>query len=236
MSDFLYLSVKGHPWARNVLSARGAAGQGRQHMDYNMFHNRLTAAVIVYQLEIAADQTNPVSLSLTPTYYGSTYANPRIPPKRRVSSHSLHQKNLRPPNRIKGKLKASQLTALKQRTKCNACHEYGHWRQECPKRRSTPITEIAKARIVQRGNNDRAVAEVLWEMLQEEEEYDAYVTLSDNVVIEELSSQDSSTNEFTALYTSVYNGEEAKTDLSNAFDALTLSNNLDNQAFSSPMK
>ena len=46
-------------------------------------------------------------------------------------------------------------------------------------------------------------------MLQEEEEYDAYVTLSDNVVIEELSSQDSSTNECTALYTSVYNEEEA---------------------------
>ena len=73
-------------------------------------------------------------------------------------------------------------------------------------------------------------------MLQEEEEYDAYVTLSDNVVIEELSSQDYSANEFTALYTSVYNEDEAKTDLSNTFDALTLSNTLDNQAFSSPMK
>ena len=49
MSDFLYLFVKGHPWARDVLSARGAAGQGRQHMDYNTFYNRWTAAVNVFQ-------------------------------------------------------------------------------------------------------------------------------------------------------------------------------------------
>ena len=79
MSDFLYLSVKGHPGAREVLSARGAARQGRQHMEYNTFYNRLTAAVNVYQREIAADQTNAVSISLIPTYYGSKYANPLFP-------------------------------------------------------------------------------------------------------------------------------------------------------------
>lgn len=212
MCDFLYLAVRGQKWAREVLAERGSGGHGKESMKYSTFHHRLTAAAHVYQLEDNGDEDR------AGTYIGDTYAKPKMPARKSTyrGTASFDKKGVRPANRIRGKLSPNQIAEMKKKTKCNHCQRTGHWRLECPDRMKTPITEIVRARIKELGNSDAAVAAVLWEIVQEEEEYDAYVHL-----VSQFDHPNQHRNEFDTLLNEVYTIEDATEDLVSTFDCLT---------------
>lgn len=150
-----------------MLAERGSGGRGKTSMKYSTFHHRLPAVANVYQLEEPDNEMHSPGI-----YFADTYAKPRF--STRPSSYGSprgSRSGLRPSNRIKEKLPPSHIAELKKHTKCNHCHKQGQWREECPDRRKTLVTEFFRVRIKELCSDDNTAATVLWEVVQQEEEY-----------------------------------------------------------------
>jgi len=99
-------------------------------------------------------------------HFGSQYAQPRKP------NNSSYR-----PRQPRKKRTLAELQELKKRTRCLKCGEVGHWRAECPKR-DLSLTDAIRSRIVHNGKNNKAVADVLFAMVQEDDEFNEYIHLS----------------------------------------------------------
>lgn len=140
----------------------------------------------------------PMTYGITPTaprlleapvHYGETYASP---PKRPVANSRSKLSTARPldiasmlrgnvtggpGNRIKHRLSASKLQQLKARTRCLSCKEIGHWRRECPNRR-TPTTLLSAMLMQELEGRPDAAKIVLWVISEDDDEYSAYLTFA----------------------------------------------------------
>ncbi len=114
----------------------------------------------------ARDHTNS-AMSSFDTFYGGTFANkPRRRMDRRDRGTHMNRQSFRHGRSRKQKRTAHELAALKARTKCMLCDQVGHWRQECPNRKRT-ASEAIKARVLEQGNDEKALARVLLIVAQE---------------------------------------------------------------------
>ena len=179
--DFLEGTVIGQPWAHTVIQERLCPSPNERY-DYNTFYSKLCAALTSYETTHKTDLPTDLSTVTAATFFGERYAsNPRRNHRNNASRyHRPGQKlnvasMLRPPNRIKNRMSASQLAQLKSRTKCLRCHEIGHWRHECHNKSKNPMKEVLMTSVAQLGNDETAVAKTLWALMEDDEEYDAYV-------------------------------------------------------------
>lgn len=82
---------------------------------------------------------------------------------------------IRPPNRIRKNLSASKLQQIKNNTRCLRCNKYGHLRDECTERDKYPMQNVVLNSIEQLGNSDLAVSKILLALVEDEEEYCAFI-------------------------------------------------------------
>lgn len=95
------------------------------------------------------------------TNYGEQYAghNGSNPPKFRRGSRTTRS--------------FFEMQELKRKTRCLRCGKKGHWKNECNER-TLSMTDAIRAHVKESGGTNLAVAEVLFEMVQDEDDFEDY--------------------------------------------------------------
>ena len=182
MSEFPASMVDGQDWAENVLTARITATDTLNGMDCNSFY-----AMLISALTLLENRKNPSSTSGTESpsrFYGERYGNT-----------PAYKKKLHGNPRARYRRSPAQLIAVKNRTRCLRCNALGHWKNECPQRGPT-MTSIIRSRIKDRGGNDKGVAEVLYALVEGDDNFEEYMEAVGTV--EE--TEDNSANAFESLF------------------------------------
>jgi len=199
------------------------------------FGAALTAFESTYP-ETESESHNNVSAAV---FFGERYAPPTKPNTRprdrqrggipKAGRNVLDvMSSLRSPNRIKSNLSASRLAQLKARTRCLRFHKKGHWRHECPDRSGQSTKQVMMSLVRDVGNDDTAVAAVLWALSEDDDEYYAYVSQSaimDNFQSDDNHQQDTMSNSFEAFIADTvtimeYGNQEAIEDIRSCFEVM----------------
>jgi len=252
--DFLQNVVTTEAWAQQVIQNRLTPAPN-ERMDYNTFYSKLGAALTAFESGVPESGRDSRNMPSAAVFFGERYASPV---KSMARSRNRHQggapqarnnildvmTSLRPPNRIKGKTSASRLAQLKARTKCLRCHEVGHWRHECPKRSMQSTKQVLMSLVRDIGNDEDAVAAVLWALSEDDDEYYAFTSQSGISLTEPIDQQpEAIPNSFEAFVTGAesapdYDEKEAVEDLRTCFevmvDEIGSSENEEQQAFGQP--
>lgn len=201
-TQFLADIVDGEPWAQHVLTARITSTDSAQNgMDYDTFYSMLTSALTLMENRKSDDPSE--------TLYGAQYGNP---------PHRTRKYNkFNPHYRRSG----TNIREARSKNRCFICKQPGHWKNECPNR-PVSMTEVIKARVKEAGGNNRAAAEILFSLAQEEDNYQEYM---------EAEEPEDSENTFETLLNNAHDNEQAEDDISNVFDELTNSNQKSSQGF-----
>eukprot|EP00171_Calliarthron_tuberculosum_P014259 IDg14259t1 len=115
--------------------------------------------------KISSDNSAIIHLAYT-AHYGSTYASSSRPGAR----HSSRSPSKSFPHR---KRTLAELKSIKKRTRCLRCGEVGHWSAECL-RRDFSMTDAIRARFAESGGNERAISEVLFTIVQEDDTCESF--------------------------------------------------------------
>lgn len=201
-TQFLADIVDGEDWAQHVLTARITANdKDGNGMDYDTFYSMLTSALTLVENRKNSDESN------IETLYGAKYGRPNFGIKR-----SRFKNNYRKPG--------ISVRDSRMNNKCFICKKPGHFRNECPLRNAS-MTDIIKARIRESGGTNKAAAEVLFCLAQDEDNYYEYIN----------SNEDDQRNTFESLLTQSYGDDEAEGDLNNTFEELALNEQNSNSGF-----
>ena len=231
--DFLQRMVERQTWAKAIIQARLTPGPNSE-MDYNTFYAKLCAALTVELSELSeSDTERSDSTGAAAAFFGERYAvyrqkssnnGPRryctSPPRQR--SDLQVRSMLRGPNRIRIGLSASQLAQWKAKTRCLICRKLGHWRHECPERGNTRARDTMMSLIQDLGNGNQAVAKTLLVMSEDDDEWYAYLEISNDPPVQDSATHTS--NEFEALVNavpSIYDDEDAREDVEMIMEDIT---------------
>lgn len=188
-----------------VLTARITAHNADNEIDYETFYSMLTSALTLLENKKSTETHHEEIL------YGAQYGRPSKP-------RPYHRLRNSPPfPRFQDPKTYSTMKERKANNECFICKQKGHWKNECPNRHST-MTEIIKARIKERGNNNKAAAEVLFSIAQEDDSYQEFIDSQQPETGHDENCDNENT--FETLINDCYEDNEAKEDIENIFEDL----------------